>query len=94
MGACHRQISAVNERARPAVCIDIFYRTLNLICYVFMRATLFKSGTSGRGAERAVLAGLQPRRKAIRFHNTYRQTDWPARPLLLRAPDYPRSPIF
>lgn len=48
-----------------------------------VRATLFKSSTSGCGAA-LFLAGLQPRRKAIRFHNTYRQTT--AWPLLLRGP--------
>lgn len=41
----------------------------------------------GVGPRAQFLAGLQPQRKAIRFHNTYGQTDWrPVRPLLLRGP--------
>lgn len=52
-------VSSANQcnKLRGASCClyrYIFYRTFNLICYVFMRATLFKSGTSGRGAARAV----------------------------------------
>lgn len=40
-----------------------------LIYNVFMRALLFNSGKGARGARAQFLAGLQPQRKAIEFHN-------------------------
>lgn len=76
-----QSMKSINCCKKIKVFFDRHSKLSNIILSV--RATLFKSGTSGCGAA-LFLAGLQPRRKAIRFHNTYRQTT--ARPLLLRGP--------
>lgn len=88
MGACRRQISAINKRARPTVWVSIYFikHLILSVMYLCVQRSLNRAHL-GVGPRAQFLAGLQPRRKAIRFHNTYGQTDRrPVRPLLLWGP--------